>query len=81
MRQFRVSFDYAAGSLLRFVGGLGWDADRQGTWLDFGEEGGGFSEDVAVELVVVFPVDDDPDVFSRALVDLVIFLGASGDEP
>jgi hypothetical protein len=66
---------------LRLAGALGWDADRQGTWLDFGREGGGFSDDIAVELVVVLSVDDDPDSFSGALVDLVILFGASGDEP
>ena len=72
---------WRAGSQLGLAGGLGWDADRQGTWLDFGEEGGGLPDDVAVELVVVLPVDDDPDAFPLALVDLVILLGASSDEP
>ena len=49
--------------------------------MDLGEEGGGFADDVAVELVVVLSVDDDPHPFSLELVDLVILLGASGDEP
>src|SRR5687767_4857533 len=68
-------------SQLRLAGDLGWDADRQGTWLDFGVKGGGLADDIAVELVVVLPVDLDPHSFSGALVDLVILLGASGDEP
>src|SRR5512133_4133186 len=77
----RVRFSRAAGSLLGCAGGLGWDADREGAWLDLGEQGGGFADDVAVELVVLLSVDDDPHRFSGALVDLVILLGASGDEP
>jgi hypothetical protein len=82
VRQFpRQLQPRAAGSLLWLAGGLGWDADRQSTWLDLGEEGDGFSDDVAVELVVVLPVDLDPHPFSRVLVDLVILLGASSDEP
>jgi hypothetical protein len=55
--------------------------DRQGTRLDLGEQGGGFADDVTVELVVLLPVDDDPHALSLALVDLVILLGATGDEP
>ena len=70
-----------AGSLLWLASGLGWNTDGQGAWLDFGEQGGGLADDVAVELVVVLPVDDDPHSFSLVLVDLVILLGASGDEP
>ena len=38
-------------------------------------------DDVAVELVGVPSVDRDPHRFSLVLVDLVILLGASGDEP
>ena len=71
----------AAGSLLGFAGGLGWDADGQGTWLDIRVEDGGLTDDVAVELVVVLTVDGDPYSLSRVLVDLVVLLGASGDEP
>jgi hypothetical protein len=55
-----------AGSQLRLVGGLGWDADRLGTWLDLGGEGGGLADDVAVELVVVLSVDPDPHPFPCA---------------
>jgi hypothetical protein len=51
-RQFQQR---GAGSQLRLAGGLGWDADRQGTWLDLGEKGGGLADDIAVELVVVLP--------------------------
>ena len=68
-------------SLLWLAGGLGRNADRQGTWLDLGEKGGGLADDVAVELVVLLPVDGDPYRFSGVLVDLVILFGASGDEP
>ena len=75
----RVS-DRAAGSLLGFAGGLGWDADGKGAWLDLGEQGGGLADHVAVELVVLLSIDDDPHRFSLALVDLVILLGASGNE-
>ncbi len=82
MRLCSCDFNRAApGQCWGLAGGLGWDADRQGTWLDLGEEGGGFADDVAVELVVVLPVDDDPHPLSLALVDLVILLGAPGDEP
>jgi hypothetical protein len=49
--------------------------------LDLGGEDGGLADDVAVELVVVLSVDDDLHPFSRALVDLVILLCTSGDEP
>jgi hypothetical protein len=35
---------------LRLAGGLDWDADRQGTWVDLGVEDGGLTDDVAVEL-------------------------------
>ena len=76
----RVS-NRAAGSLLGFAGGLGWDADGKGAWLDLGEEGGGFADDVAVELVVLLSVDRDPHRYSPVLVDLIILLGASSDEP
>ena len=76
----RVS-DRAAGSLLGFAGGLGWDADGKGAWLDLGEQGGGLADHVAVELVVVFSVDPDPHPFSCVLVDLVILLGAPGHQP
>jgi hypothetical protein len=67
--------------LVRLTGGLGWNADRQGTGLDLGVKGGGLADDVAVELVVVLTVDLDPHSLSHVLVDLVIILGASGDEP
>jgi len=77
-----MSFDrWGAGSLLWLAGGLGWDTDGKGTRLDLSEQDGGFADDVAVELVVLLPVDDDPHRFSGVLVDLVILLGASGDEP
>ena len=72
---------WAAQSHLRLAAGLGRHADGQGTRLDLGEESGGLPDDVAVELVIVLPVDRDPHRFSRALVDLVILLGATGDEP
>jgi hypothetical protein len=49
--------------------------------LDLRVEGGGLADDVAVELVVGLPVDADLHSLSRVLVDLVILLGASGDEP
>src|SRR6185503_913435 len=65
---------------LRFGGGLGGDADGQSTWLDLRVEGGGLADDVAVELVVVLPVNGDPHPLSRVLVDLVILLGASSEE-
>jgi hypothetical protein len=69
------------GSRLRVAGGLGWwDADGQGTWLDLRVEDGGLTDDVAVELVVVLAVDHDPYSLSGVLVDLVILLGASGEE-
>jgi hypothetical protein len=59
---------------LRFAGGFGGDAEGQSTRLDLGEERGGLADDVAVELVVVLPVDDDPHPLSRVLIDLVILL-------
>ena len=76
----KVEQPRGAGSLLWLAGGLGRHADRQGTWLDLGEEGGGLADHVAVELVVFLSVDDDPHPCSLALVDLVILLGASGNE-
>jgi hypothetical protein len=66
---------------LRLAGGLGWDADGQGTWLDLGGEGGGLADDVAVGLVVVLSADLDPNALPGVLVDLIILLGATGDEP
>ena len=78
---FCVSFNRAAGSLLWVAAGLGRHADRQGTRLDLSEESRGLPDNVAIELVVLLPVDHDPHPLSRALVDLIILLGASGDEP
>jgi hypothetical protein len=66
---------------LWLAGGLGRNADRQSTRLDLGEEGGRLADDVAVELVVVLPVDHDPHCLAHVLINLVILLGASGDQP
>ena len=67
---------HSCGSLAAWVG----TQIARAPGLDLGGEGGGLADDVAVELVVALSVDPDPHPF-RVLVDLVILLGASGDEP
>jgi hypothetical protein len=48
--------------------------------LELRVQDGGLTDDIAVELIVVLAVDHDPYSLSRVLVDLVMLLGASGEE-
>ena len=56
-------------------------ANRQCAGLDLGRQAGGFTYDVAVELIVVLAIDPDPHPSAGVLVNLVIPLRLAGDQP